>query len=290
MDFSAECAPCLLRRILFQTRLVDPSREEDVMSSCLRLVAEEWRPGMNSAALATKVHRLSYDMLGVSDPYAELKAEANRVAASLLPRAEELVEGSQDRLKTAILVAIAGNVMDFGIGGFESPDELRHTFESLVSQEPEPNDLGRLRELLQGAKEVLYLFDNCGEIVLDLPLLRELKDMGLKVTGVVKGEPIITDATWEDLSLSGADQVMDTSLTTGVFAIGIDLDRAPEALREAFERADLVIAKGMANFEALSDADVRPIAHLLRSKCLPVSKAIGAKKDHNVIRVFERGT
>jgi len=289
MDFSAECAPCLLRRILFQTRLVDPTREEDVMSSCLRLVAEEWRPGMNSAALATRVHRLSYDMLGVIDPYAELKAEANRVAASLLPRAEELVEGSPDRLKTAILVAIAGNVMDFGIGGFESPEELRHTFESLVSQEPEPNDLGRLRELLHGAKEVLYLFDNCGEIVLDIPLLRELKAMGLKVTGVVKGEPIITDATWEDLSLSGADKVLDTCLTTGAFAIGLDLDRAPEALREAFKRADLVIAKGMANFEALSDTDIRPIAHLLRSKCHPVSKAIGAKKDRNVIRVFERG-
>jgi hypothetical protein len=289
MDFSAECAPCLLRRILFQTRLVDPSLEEAVMSACLRMVSEEWEPGMNSAALATKVHRLSYNMLGVRDPYADLKAEANRVAASLLPRAEELVAGSQDRLKAAILVAVAGNVMDFGIGGFESPDELRHTFESLVSQEPEPNDLGRLRELLRDAKEVLYLFDNCGEIVLDLPLLRELKAMGLKVTGVVKGEPIITDATWEDLSLSGADQVLDVCLTTGAFAIGLDLERAPPELRDAFARTDLVIAKGMANFEALSDAGVRPIAHLLRSKCSPVAKAIGARKDRNVIRVYERG-
>lgn len=257
------------------------------MSSCLRLVAEEWEPGMNSAALATKVHRLSYQMLGVKDPYAGLKAEANRVALSLLPRAEELVEGSQDRLKAACLVAIAGNVMDFGIEGCDHPDQLRHTFDALATQEPEPNDVGRLRELLEGSKEVLYLFDNCGEIVLDLPLLRELKAMGLRVTGVVKGEPIITDATWEDLSASGADGVLDESLTTGMFAIGLDLERAPEDIKEAFSRADLVIAKGMANFEALSDSGVRPIAHLLRSKCFPVSKAIGAKKDRNVIKVFE---
>ncbi|OPX58593.1 MAG: hypothetical protein A4E30_01470 [Methanomassiliicoccales archaeon PtaB.Bin215] len=289
MDFSAECAPCLLRRILFQTRLVDPSREEQVMSSCLRLVAQEWRPGMNSAALSTKVHRLCYDILEVDDPYVALKAEANRVAFSLLPRAEELVASSEDRLKAACLVAIAGNVMDFGIGGYEHPEELMHLFDKLVSEEPEPNDVERLRSLLREAKQVVYLFDNCGEIVMDLPLLRELKRMGLRVTGVVKGEPIISDATWEDLSISGADKVMDECLTTGVFAVGLDLDRAPRELQEAFRRADLVIAKGMANFEALSGTDIKPIAHLLRSKCHPVATAIGAKKDRNVIRVFERG-
>ena len=288
MDFSAECAPCLLRRILFQTRLVDPSKEEEIMFSCLRLVAEEWRPGMRSATLATKVHRMCYDTLGVADPYAALKAESNRVAFSLLPRAEELVNGSQDRLKAACLVAIAGNVMDFGIGGYEHPEELRHLFDDLVSEGPEPDDLDRLREILQSSKEVLYLFDNCGEIVLDLPLLRELKSMGLRVTGVVKGEPIISDATWEDLSISGADKILDECLTTGVFAIGLDLDQAPKELQDAFERVDLVIAKGMANFEALSGTDVKPIAHLLRSKCLPVASAIGARKDRNVIRVFER--
>ena len=289
MDFSAECAPCLLRRILFQTRLVDPSREEEVMSSCLRLVGELWEPGIRSATLATKVHRLCYDILDVDDPYAALKAESNRVAFSLLPRAEELVESSEDRLKAACLVAIAGNVMDFGIGGYEHPEELRHLFDELVSQEPEPNDVELLRKHLKGAKEVVYLFDNCGEIVLDLPLLKELKRMGLRITGVVKGEPIISDATWEDLSISGADKVLDECLTTGVFAVGLDLERTPEALRQAFQRADLVIAKGMANFEALSGTDVRPIAHLLRSKCRPVSEAIGAKKDRNVIKVFERG-
>ena len=286
MQFSAECAPCLLRRVLFQTRLVDPSLEDKVMSSCVRLLSKEWEPGMNSAALSTKVHRLSYDILGV-DPYIELKAEANRVASSLLPRAQELVEASSDRLTTACLVAIAGNVMDFGIGGFESPEELRHTFEHLVAEGPEPNDVERLRELLRDAEEVLYLFDNCGEIVLDLPLIKELRSMGVKVTGVVKGEPIITDATWDDLAASGADQVLSGCLTTGVFAIGVDLENAPEELKAAFIRADLVLAKGMANFAALSERGIRPIVHLLRSKCEPVARAIGAKKDRNVIKVLE---
>lgn len=257
------------------------------MGGCLRLLAEGWVPGINSAALATRVHRLSYELLGVKDPYADLKTEANRVAATLIPRAEELVNSSQDRLRAACLVAIAGNVMDFGIGGFERPDELVHTFEGLVSQGPEPDDVERLRELLRGARKVVYLFDNCGEIVLDAPLLKELKAMGLKVVGVVKGEPIITDATIEDLRTSGVDRLLDACLTTGTFAIGLDLSRAPPELTEALGDADLVIAKGMANFEALSDTDVRPVAFLLRSKCLPVSRALGASKDRNVVKVIE---
>ena len=110
----------------------------------------------------------------------------------------------------------------------------------------------------------------------------------LAVTGVVKGESIITDATWEDLAASGADKALSACLTTGAFAIGVDLEKAPRELLEAFSRADLVLAKGMANFEALSDSGIRPMAHLLRSKCLPVSKAIGARKDRNVIKVLER--
>jgi hypothetical protein len=250
-------------------------------------MAEEWEPGICSARLATKVHRLSYDLLGVEDPYIYLKAEANEVAASLLPQAEMLVDVSSDRLLKACQVAIAGNVMDFGIGGFESPEELRSTFDSLVAEAPEPNDVERMRELLRRSREVVYLFDNCGEIVLDVPLIKELKGMGLRVVGVVKGSPIITDATWDDLVISGADQILDECLTTGVFAIGVDLDAAPSELREALSRADLVIAKGMANFEALSDSGIHPIVHLLRSKCLPVSQAIGAKKDRNVIKLFE---
>lgn len=257
------------------------------MSSCLRLLAEDWEPGINSARLATKVHRLSYDLLGVKDPYIGLKAEANRVAASLLPRARKMLESSEDRLRTACLVAIAGNVMDFGIQGIESPQELCSTFESLVAQGAEPDDSARMRELLEGSKEVLYLFDNCGEIVLDVLLLEELKGMGLRVTGVVKGEPIITDATWEDLYISGADKVLDNCLTTGAFAIGVDMEAAPKGLRAAFDRADLVLAKGMANFEALSETGLRPMVHLLRSKCLPVSRALGVRKDRNVIKVLE---
>ena len=248
----------------------------------------EWEPGIRSATLATKVHRLNYDMLGVDDPYAELKREANQVAFSLLPRGQELVEASEDRLTTACLVAIAGNVMDFGIGGFESPQELRSTFDSLVAEAPEPNDVPRMREILKGAKEVVYLFDNCGEIVLDVPLLKELKGMGLKVTGVVKGEPIITDATWEDLSISGVDRLLDERLTTGRLRHrGRPGPGAEGTVGRATSGPTWSSPRAWPTSRRCPAPGCEPIAHLLRSKCQPVSEAIGAKKDRNVIRIFE---
>ena len=56
--------------------------------------------------------------------------------------------------------------------------------------------------------------------------------------------------------------------------------------REAIEGADLVISKGMANLESLSDSDIRPIAYLLRTKCDPVAGTVGEAKDINCAKLF----
>jgi uncharacterized protein with ATP-grasp and redox domains len=68
--------------------------------------------------------------------------------------------------------------------------------------------------------------------------------------------------------------------------VGIDLSTVPEETRLAIVEADLIISKGMANFESLSDADVGPIAYLLRTKCDPVARSIGEAKDINVVKLF----
>jgi uncharacterized protein with ATP-grasp and redox domains len=76
-------------------------------------------------------------------------------------------------------------------------------------------------------------------------------------------------------------------LTTGSNAVGVSLREAPPELLEALRSSDLIISKGMANYESLSDAGFRPMAYLLRAKCEPVATSIGAKKGMNVARLFE---
>jgi damage-control phosphatase, subfamily I len=105
------------------------------------------------------------------------------------------------------------------------------------------------------------------------------------VIGVVKGAPILTDATEEDATSTGMVDMLDGLLNTGVFAVGLDIGRMGDRLREEMASADLIIAKGMANFESLSDAGYGPIAYLMRAKCHPVAQAIGASKNDNVARL-----
>lgn len=280
-----ECVPCLLGRVLFEVELCDPRKSRAAMRDALKVLKEGFEPGANSAEVATRVHHRAYQVAGCADPYLELKVRSQEVARELLPRAQCLVESSPDRLRAAALAAIAGNVMDFGIAGLSDPTALLREFDAIVRQGLDVDDLARTRELLSGAERVVYLLDNCGEDVLDVLLVREIKALGPTVVGVVKGEPILTDVTLDDARRSGTDREFDEVLTTGMFAVGVNERLLGDRLRKEMEGADLIISKGMANFESLSESNLRPIAYLMKAKCRPVAEAVGARKGDNVLRL-----
>lgn len=281
-----ECVPCLLGRVLFETNLCAPRKARAAMRDSIKILSENFAPGVNSAEVATLVHRRAYDVLGCPDPYAQLKARSDEVATLLLPRAEDLIASSPDRLEAAVVAAIAGNVMDFGFPGHDSPDQLTEEFDALLAQGLDVNDVAAMRERLGPGRKVVYLVDNCGESVFDRLLVNEIRNTGTRVVGVVKGEPILTDVTLEDARRVGLDTAFDEVMTTGMFAVGVDAARLGDRLRAELRSADLIVSKGMANFEALSESDFRPIIYLLRAKCGPVARAIGARKDDNVAKLF----
>jgi uncharacterized protein with ATP-grasp and redox domains len=288
MELAPECVPCLLGRMLFEVELCEPRKSAAAMRDALKVLKEGYVPGANSAEVATRVHHRAYQVMGCADPYLGLKVRSQEVARELLPRAQVLVERSSDRLRAAALAAIAGNVMDFGIAGLTDPMEILREFDSIVRQGLGVDDLLPMRSKLKDGNKVVYLLDNCGEDVLDALLVREIRALGPRVIGVVKGEPILTDVTMEDAKRSGVVEEFDEVLSTGMFAVGVDPDRMGDRLRREMEDADLIIAKGMANFESLGDAPYRPIAFLLRAKCDPVAKAVGTRKGDNVVRLYDR--
>jgi uncharacterized protein with ATP-grasp and redox domains len=288
MEMAPRCIPCLLGRVLFEVEMCDPSKSAMAIRDSLRILKEGYVPGANSAEVATRVHDRVYKVLGCDDPYLDLKVRSQKVAADLLPRAQCLIESSPDRLRAAVLAAIAGNVMDFGIAGLTDPSELPRQFDAVVRQGLDVDDLTRVHELLYGANKVLYLLDNCGEDVLDALLVREIRALGPRVIGVVKGKPVLTDVTMEDARRSGVIDAFDEVISTGMFAVGVDVHRMGDRLRREMEDADLIISKGMANFESLSDAPYRPIAFLMKAKCRPVAEAVGAKEGDNVVRLYEK--
>jgi uncharacterized protein with ATP-grasp and redox domains len=292
MKIQTECVPCLLKRIIFEAEqsTKDPEVRTKVIKNACKVLSKFYDPNECSATIATKVHKIAYETLGDEDPYKDLKNLSNKVAQSLIPRVEELLKESIDPLKTSIICSIVGNTMDFGIeGGSSHPEALIDVFEKTVAEGLGYDDTSKIEELLKKSKHVMLFADNCGEIVFDKILCRELKKFNpnISITLIVRGEPIISDATMKDAEELKFREVVDEILTTECFAIGVDFKKLPLSLKKALESTDIIICKGMANYEAFSETNYHPIAYLLRTKCTAIANSMTLPLNINAVKLYE---
>jgi len=288
MKMKPRCVPCILNRVVYESELVlkDHKKMEEVMKNVVKKIQELYGSNLSSAEIATQIHGLTYELIGSKDPYKELKEKSTEIAMKLIPRAEKFIEGSKNRLEAAMLVAIAGNSIDFGISGSaSSPEDLERKFDELIKQGLYHNDFRKMEKYLNG--RIVYFTDNCGEIVFDKLVCRELRNIASYITLVPKKYPILTDATYEDVKKLGFDEVVDEIISTGGYAVGIDFKSMPEKLRDRIAEADIIISKGMANYEAFSETNYKPIAHLLRVKCKSIGEDMDLPVNINAIKLYE---
>jgi uncharacterized protein with ATP-grasp and redox domains len=286
-----------LTRGLFEVRTFCEGRSdlEEVEAKAMRAGVDAlyagYSPDVCSAILATEIHRGIYLILGTDDPYSDIKKRSNQAAKALLPKARQYLDQTQDKLEAAVIVSIVGNLLDFGIEGvIDTPEALAEVFDDIVAHGLDVNDLDMVRPIIRPGAKILYLPDNAGEIVFDVLTCEVLRSLGAEITVMVKGAPILTDVTLEDASETGMDEVADKLLTTGSNAVGLALKDLDADGREALFNSDLVISKGMANYEALSEPefkDMGPILYVLRAKCEPVAEDLGVEKDQNVALLWE---
>ncbi len=290
MKIQAECLPCLLKRMLFETELstTDKKRQTAALRSACLLLSQLYDPEVCSATIATQVHKAVYEALGDTDPYKTLKHQSNVIATTLAPKVESLIKNSQDPLRTSMVCAIIGNIMDFGIDGSSAhPGMLQDVFDTLYAEGLGHDDYEALRIRIKQAKHLVLFTDNCGEIVFDKILCRELKkfnpDVFLSV--VVKGEPILSDATLQDAEDINLHEVVDEVLSTGCYAVGVDFTKLPGKVKTALDQADLIIAKGMANYESFSETAYRPVGYLLRTKCSAIARSMHVPRNVSAIKL-----
>ena len=292
MKIQTECVPCLLKRIIFETEQStnDKNIKTKTLKNACRLLAELYDPDTCSATIATEVHKLAYETLGDPDPYKKLKDESNEIVKSLVPEVEHLISCSDDPLRISMICSIIGNIMDFGItGATDNPENLTELFEELFVEDLSHDDTDELKKIISKSKNVVLFTDNCGEIVLDKILCREIINFNpdLHLTLVVKGEPILSDATMDDANSLGFNDVVDEILTTGCFAVGVDFKKLPEKVRDSIEKADIILCKGMANYEAFSETDYRPIAYLLRTKCNAIASSMNLPINISAVKLYK---
>lgn len=292
MKIQTDCVPCLLKRIVFESEICTDDKKLRIktLKKCLNLLAKLYTPDSSSVSVATPVHKLAYETLGNKDPYKDLKEKANKAALKLVPRIEELIGVCEDPLRMSMLASIVGNMMDFGIAGASSdPEDLIDIFERTVEEDIGYDDYAKLKKIISNSENIVLFTDNCGEIIFDKILCREIKKFNPKIhlTLVVKGASILSDATMQDAIEFGLDEVVDEILTTGCFAVGVDFEKLPKKVLKLLDNVDIIICKGMGNYEAFSETDYKPIAYLMRTKCSAIANSMKVPTNINVIKVYD---
>jgi uncharacterized protein with ATP-grasp and redox domains len=270
MRVHLDCFPCFLRQSIIALRL--GTKDELLQERIIKSILPEIQMGdilRPPAYTTTFIHRKIRQLLG-KDPFKELKSEYNQVALGLYPTLKTIIEKSPDPLWTAIRLAIAGNVIDFGI--FTSVD-IEGTIRKALNNPLAVDDYCAFRNAISEADGILYLADNAGEIVFDRLLIETLIPIGKEIKAVVKGSPVINDSTMEDASESGLTGVCEV-IDNGSDAVGTILAWTSSIFQETFDDAQLIISKGQGNFETLTGIQ-KKIFFLFQSKCDVVSKELG---------------
>ncbi len=236
-------------------------RLQDIMSDLSKL---NW--GLKPMEIAEYVYPRISRILQKYDPFAEIKERSNAIAENILEKIEKEIRSSADPLYDAAKLAIAGNLIDLGNPNW---DEER-VFDKIIDILEKPfgiDDFEEFKEDLRKASSILYIVDNAGEIVFDRFFMEIARDYNpsMVVTVAAREEPIINDATVEDVLSIGMDKVAGV-ISSGMRIPGTVVDKATDDFRRAFFESDIVISKGQGNFEGLID-EKRDIYFMLTVKC-----------------------
>lgn len=270
-----DCFPCILKQTLDAARVAteDAARQREILNAVMMLLTEV-EEDRTPPQIAQKAHRLIREISGHPDPYAAKKREYNERALTLLPQLRAMVEEAEDSLELAVRLAIAGNVVDFGAtgGNFDFDREWREADRA----ESGVFDYEAFQSDIPKADSILYLGDNAGEIVFDRLLIEQTQRRSkARVTFVVRGEPVLNDATLEDARFAGLDRLVDV-IANASDAPATILSEVDPQVRRLYESADMIIAKGQGNYETLSEAEGN-LYFLFQVKCPVVARDTGAE-------------
>ena len=271
MKLHYDCYNCIFKMAFAISRETgdDEKKQSAVLREMMDYIVRHGEH-VSPPEVTLNLHGIYKRETGLFDPYAEVKHKSTELGLELLEELRDYVKKSDTPLETAIKLAIGGNIIDYGVYPDFKLEEAKHEVLKVLDMEFDQNALNDLIERIHNAKQIFYMLDNCGEAVLDRLVLDQLP---CKVIVGVRGEPSLNDVTRTDAIESGITdyEIVDT----GNGASGVLLDRVPEDFSKALYGSDLVITKGLGNFESLEDNfKAKPLYFLFRVKCPVVAKYI----------------
>jgi damage-control phosphatase, subfamily I len=266
------CTECCRRQIyhIGQVTNTDPA-------PVLKLFNDAVSKNMYSSApeYAEFIFDAFNNLTGVSDPYKKLKDDSNIEAIKIKPLVEKLIPFKMGTLEYLLELAIAGNMIDYGA---RNDVDIEGDIKVAISGSYFKNDINLLKNDLAKAKSVLYIGDNCGEIIFDADVIKFLKESGKDVVFSVRGKPVINDVTEEDAIFAGINNYARI-INTGAGTPGIIQGKISEEFKHYFYTCDVVISKGQGNFETIYLMNEKPqnLYYLFVAKCQCIADLLGCQ-------------
>ena len=280
MKTTYDCIPCFIRQALDAVRLAtsDEKIHEQVLRGVLA-AASKMDLDQSPPVMGQYIHKTIRELSGHDDPYKKIKDRFNNFSLKLYPDLKQRIQSSSNPMDTAVRIAIAGNIIDFGVNAKIDRSMVFDTIEQALSAQVFGN-IEVLCDSIDSAENILYLGDNCGEIVFDRLLIEQLPVDN--VTFVVRGGPIINDATIADARATGMTELVNV-IDNGSDIPGTVLEKCSKEFRECFAHSDLIIAKGQGNYETLSGSK-KNIFFLLKAKCPVISGHMGCELGSFIVK------
>jgi uncharacterized protein with ATP-grasp and redox domains len=249
-----------------------------------KLIDTDW--SKTPPEIAHLIHRFIREETGINDPYMKAKKDSNDRALALIPKIKGIINKSSDPLEAAVRISIAGNIMDFG--PFSNFD-IERTLEDSLRKKFAINDFPRFKKEIMDAGSILFFTDNAGEILFDKLLIETILELKREdgkspnIAVVLKGGPIINDATLEDAKYIGMNTIPSIEFKT--ISNG-DPNTGPirnsEEVRRWIDDYDVTIAKGQGNYEGLSQ--FKKIYFLLIVKCNVIASDLAVSEGDIVLK------
>lgn len=286
-----DCSSCIANSLKTLIPLLAKDEEEQnkLFSFAFKRMSEGYRNNQTPILLSIQLYQELYKMGGVEDPYSEIKKISNESALKALPLVEKKIKPLEGylKLRACLAASIAGNVIDYNTAEHQ-PDlgALVEVFDSILTEGFALDDSELLwRSLGERKGKLLYIADNAGEVILDIPFLRFLKDLGWETTFVVKERAMINDATEDDIRGTEIEELAKI-VNSGAWAHGVPVEYVSKEFLQLMAESDVVISKGQANIETVPEIQRETgveTYYITKAKCSHISQAIGAQKGDNVV-------
>lgn len=257
---------------------VPRKKQEELMRELLEYISQADYQ-LSNPAIMEGSYEIMTKYINNKDPYKEIKEFYNTRLLSMYSELKEMISKSNNPFDTALSMAIIGNLIDFNATHTFSLEILKKTLMNTQNVDLQIDDSKLLYSDLFKAKSLLYIGDNCGEIVLDKLLIEEIhKDFpDLKIYYGVRGKPIVNDVTIKDASMIGMQEICEV-IDNGNGALGTVLPLCSEEFKEVFAGVDVVLSKGQGNFESLYEEERSNIYFNFMVKCPTMAKIVGVKE------------